>query len=206
MFEVKICGLTNGDDLQAAQDYGADYVGFVIYPKSPRGVTGMDVCRILDGVDLRARAVGVFVNEPVAEIEKIVSDCNLYAVQLHGDEIPADYSGLPRVLWRSVKIADGIVVPEPMEWAAERYVLDANVPGEYGGTGVTADWAQAAMLADKHPVMLAGGLTADNVADAVKAVLPAGVDTASGVEMEPGKKDHQKVKRFIEAAKNAATT
>jgi phosphoribosylanthranilate isomerase len=206
MVEVKICGLTNADDVRVAQESGADYVGFVLYEASPRGISGMDLCRLLDDVTLTSKAVGVFVNKSRDEVEKIAKDCNLHAVQLHGDELPGDYEGMSPVVWRAVKFQNNTCVPAPEEWKVQRYVLDASVHGAYGGTGVTADWNDAAALARQHSIMLAGGLTLDNVAEAVARVMPVGVDTASGVESEPGKKDHEKVKNFIKAAKDAVTT
>jgi len=205
MIDVKICGLTNSDDVMAAQDSGADYIGFVLYSGSPRGISGMDLSRILDKVDLTSKAVGVFVNESREETEKIARDCCLHAVQLHGDESAAEFGEMPTEVWRSVKFSNGVCVPELSQWDAARYVLDAAVPGAYGGTGVTVDWDEAATVALSSEVMLAGGLTPENVAEAVAKVMPAGVDTSSGVEREPGKKDHDKIRKFIEAAKNATT-
>lgn len=203
MIEVKICGLTNVGDVCVAQDSGADYLGFVLYSGSPRGISGLDLCRMFDKVAITSKAVGVFVNEGRTEVEKIARDCNLHAVQLHGDERAGDYERLPLVMWRAFKIKEGFYIPSLEEWKAERYVLDASVPGEYGGTGVVADWDAAGVVARKHTIMLSGGLTVGNVAEAVVRVKPAGVDVSSGVESEPGKKDHKKVKNFIKAAKNA---
>lgn len=205
MTEVKICGLTNADDVMAAQDNGADYVGFVLYSGSPRGISAMDLNKILDQVNLKCKAIGVFVNESREEVEKIARDCCLHAVQLHGDEVAADFCEMSTDVWRSVKFSNGICVPDLIDWTVDRYVLDAAVPGAYGGTGVTVDWDEAATLATSRAVMLAGGLTPENVADAVARVRPLGVDTSSGVECEPGKKDHNKIKSFIKAAKNATT-
>ena len=205
MIEVKICGLTNADDVKAAQDCGADYVGFVLYPGSPRGISGMNLSRILDNVELTSKAVGVFVNEPRAEIEKIAKDCNLHAVQLHGDEMADEFCDMTTVIWRAIKLLDGVCVPALSAWDVNRYVLDAAVAGAYGGTGVTVDWAEAEAVAQANAVMLAGGLTPENVAEGIASVRPLGVDTSSGVESTPGKKNHDKVKKFIKAAKNAIT-
>lgn len=205
MIEVKICGLTNRDDVLVALECGADYVGFVLYAGSPRGVTGIELAGILDAVDVQCRPVGVFVNEDPGEVVRIARDCNLYGIQLHGDENAWDFDSLPSVAWRALKIIDGVCVPDPSSWNVERYVLDAAVAGEYGGTGTIADWDVAAAIARNRKLMLAGGLTPDNVAEAVAKVRPAGVDTASGVEKEPGRKDHQKIEDFIKAAKNAVT-
>lgn len=199
--EIKICGLTNRDDAMAALDFGADYLGFILYPESPRGITAGQLIHLLDKIDQSGRAIGVFVNESRVNIEKIAKDCNLYAVQIHGDEQPEDFTDMPVPVWRAVKHQNNMFVPSPEKWQVERYVVDAAVPGLYGGTGVEADWNEAAKLAEAYPVMLSGGLTPDNVADAIRIVKPIGVDVASGVEIEPGRKDHEKMKAFIRAAK-----
>lgn len=200
--EVKICGLTNVDDVRAAVDCGADYLGFVLYGKSPRGVSAAGLAGILEQEPLTGKAVGVFVNESRAEVERIATDCGLCAVQIHGDEEPTDFIDMPVPVWRAVRLSDG---PGPALgiWQAERYVVDAATPGLYGGSGIQADWDAAAKLAQRCPMMLAGGLTPDNVVDAVRIVNPLGVDVASGVESEPGKKDHKKLEAFIRNARSA---
>lgn len=199
--EVKICGLTNTDDAMAAFDFGADYLGFILYALSPRGIDTAKLARVVDKIDKSARVVGVFVNSSRAEIEKVARDCGLHAVQLHGDEDPSDFTDMPVTVWRAVKQQDGIFTPLPEKWRADRYVIDAVAPELYGGTGIEVDWHDTAGFARAYPVMLAGGLTPDNVTDAIRIVEPLGVDVASGIEVEPGKKDHGKMKRFIEAAK-----
>ena len=199
--EVKICGLTNRDDAAAALDLGADYLGFVLYPESPRGITATAMLRILDQMDSTRKAIAVFVNESRATVEKIAEDGALHAVQLHGDEDSEAFVDMPVPVWRAVRFQAGTVSPSPEIWPVVRYVVDASVTGRYGGTGVAADWKQAAPFAEKYPVMLSGGLTPDTVANAVSTVKPLGVDVASGVETEPGKKDHAKIKAFIHGAK-----
>lgn len=195
--EIKICGLTNDADAAAALKLGADYLGFVLYAGSPRGISAGKLALILDKLDSNARAIGVFVNRPRNEVEKIAVDCGLYAVQIHGDEDPRDFADMPLFLWRAVRLDHGKCTPRPESWPVQRYVIDATVPGQYGGTGVPADWAEASKLARRHPVMLAGGLTPANVADAVRIVKPVGVDVASGVEAAPGRKDHTKLAAFV---------
>jgi len=214
--EVKICGMTNRDDVVAALDYGADYVGFVLYAESARGTSVPAMRGILDGISRPLRAVGVFVNEPRKAVEQTALDCGLHAVQVHGDEQAEDFVDFPVPLWRAVWIGGtgpASLRPCLLEtdsrgshdlhraWPAERYVVEAAVPGMYGGTGVAADWSRAADLAAERRVMLAGGLTPDNVEQAIETVNPLGVDVASGVEAEPGRKDHDKMKTFIERAK-----
>jgi len=203
MIEVKICGLTNRDDALAALDAGADYLGFVLYPKSPRGITPARMATILDGLGRPCRAVAVFVNVALAEVVRIASDCGLHAAQIHGDEPAEDFAGAPLPLWRAVRLEQGLPQPAPDAWRAERYVVDAAAPGLYGGSGEVADWLAVADFAGGYPTMLAGGLTPGNVADAVRAVRPLGVDVASGVEAEAGRKAIAKVRAFIRAAKSA---
>lgn len=201
--EIKICGITNVDDARLALDAGADYIGFVLYPPSPRGVSVAAMKDILEALDTPARAVGVFVNQPRQAVLDVAKACGLAAVQIHGDEVAADFADMPVTTWRAVKIVDGVTLPDPGAWAAERYVVDTAVPGMYGGTGVAADWDRAAELAAGCPVMLAGGLTPDNVARAVNTVRPRGVDVASGVERQPGRKDPEAVRAFVAAAREA---
>lgn len=203
--DIKICGLTNLPDARAALDAGADFLGFVLYAKSPRGISESELRRIVERLPAGARTVGVFVNERPETVARIYSECGLRAVQLHGDEEPDEFAGLNLPVWRAVRVrADGIAAPAPARWPAERYVADAYAPGVYGGTGKTADWRAAAELATGFPVMLAGGLTPENVGEAVRAVRPNGVDVAGGVESGPGKKDHLKLNAFIAAARKAS--
>ena len=199
--EIKICGLTNLDDAIAARDCGADYLGFIMYSGSPRGIGKSDLIAIADGLEGSAKMIGVFVNESPDTVSRLATDLHLHAVQIHGDEVAADFADMPVAVWRALWVSSKGCRPEPSEWNAERNLVDSSVCGAYGGTGETADWDLAAEIAAKYPVMLAGGLTLDNVADAVKIVKPIGVDVASGLESEPGKKDHLKMKKFMEMAK-----
>ena len=199
--DVKICGLTNAADAAAAIRFGADYLGFVLYAGSRRGIDADTLMRVLDNLDGDYRAVGVFVNESRKRVEAIAQKAGLSAVQLHGAEHPEDFAGFPVPVWRVVAVnADG-AHPDPAVWPAARYVVDASVPGRYGGTGITADWAAAADLAQQAPVMLAGGLTPANVMRAIDRVNPLGVDVASRIERAPGKKNLDLMNTFIKAAK-----
>lgn len=201
--EVKICGMTSLDDARMALDLGADYIGFVLYRRSPRFVAPRKLRRIADQLPATARVVAVFVNETRRTVEQIAADCALHAVQLHGDEKPGAFEGLPITLWRAVRYQGRTWVPRPWLWPAERFVVDAAVRGQYGGTGRRTDWKAAARFAARRPVMLAGGLTPENVARAIRAVRPGGVDAVSGVESVPGRKDPVRMERFIRAAKAA---
>jgi len=203
--EVKICGIASLDDALIALDAGADYLGFVLYPKAPRGITADRLEASAAGLPEGARTVGVFVNESRQRVIDVARACRLHAAQLHGDERETDFHDMPLPIWRAVRLRGDACVPSPDGWPAVRYVIDAAVPGMYGGTGVEADWDRAGVVAVERPVMLAGGLTPDNVGDAIRKVRPLGVDTASGVETEPGRKDARKVYEFVAAAKNAVT-
>jgi phosphoribosylanthranilate isomerase len=199
--DIKICGLTNLEDALAAREAGADFLGFVIYRRSARGITARTLRRIADRLPGAPRVIGVFVNETRDKIAHIASDCGLYAVQLHGDEAADAVLPLPVRVWRSVRLARRGPAPLPGDWPAERYVLDAAAPGMYGGTGKQVNWIRAKGLASRYTIMLAGGLTPGNVATAIRRARPAGVDVASGVEKAPGKKDHRKMAEFIAAAR-----
>jgi len=204
--EIKICGLTNLEDARAAQSAGADFLGFVLYRRSPRGITVGTLRRIIDRLSGSPKVVGVFVNAPRNKVMRVAEDCGLFAVQFHGDESVDAAPAMPAVVWRAVRFCHGAASPLPEEWPAERYVLDATTPGVYGGTGIPVDWTAASALARQYPVMLAGGLTPENVTDAMRRVHPLGVDVASGVEKTPGKKDHQKIEAFIRAVRNCRKT
>jgi phosphoribosylanthranilate isomerase len=204
-FEIKICGITNVEDARAALALEVDYLGFIFYPKSPRAVTPEQVKQVLDELGAPCKAVGVFVNAPREEVEAAVEACGLWAAQIHGDETAEMFADSPIRLWRALKMMPRGPQPDPACWAAERYVVDATVPGAYGGTGVTADWEAARDVAQERPVLLAGGLTPENVTVAIRAVAPRGVDVSSGVELSAGKKDHEQMKAFVMRARKTAT-
>ena len=201
--DIKICGLTTADDALAAAEAGADYEGFVLYAASRRGVSAAAVRAIMDRVGHRLRAVGVFVNAPRDEVARVALDCGLHAVQLHGDERPEDFAGLPVPVWRAVRVSTEAARPDPAGWQAARYVMDAAVSGAYGGTGVVADWPARGMPGPPLPRHAGRGPTPDNVAEAIRAVRPLGVDVAGGVESAPGIKDRARVRRFIDNARAA---
>jgi phosphoribosylanthranilate isomerase len=196
--EVKVCGLTSVDDAMAALDCGADCLGFVLYAGSPRHVKPESLPDLVGALP-PGRAVAVVVNMDPGVIEWLAARCALRAVQFHGDEAPAAARRLAVDFWRAVSFRGGAWAPDPAAWnGAERLVVDASDPKRYGGSGELADWSAAAKLAAERKVMLAGGLTPSNVAAAVRAVRPVGVDVSSGVESAPGRKDRAAVRRFIE--------
>ena len=202
MTKIKICGLKTVTDAIAAMNVGADLIGFNFYPKSPRYVE-VGMCRNIMSVvrqDGRAQSVGVFVNASVAEIVATMETLGLNIAQLHGDETSEMLNQLDG---KGFKAFRGI--PESVDGFARSgspaFLVDASVKGLYGGSGVTADWEGAAELTKKYPLLLAGGLTPENVAEAVRRVKPWGVDVASGVESAPGKKDPVKMKAFVQAVR-----
>ena len=204
MFSIKICGLTNYDDALAAREAGADYLGFVTYAKSPRAIEAAYLRAICEKLPAGARTAGVFVNAARAEVEKAACDCGLTVVQLHGDESGGEFHELAWPLWRAIRLSGGLCRPLPENWPCDLYVVDAAPDGVYGGAGQTVDWNAAADFARRHAMLLAGGLTPENVSEAICAVRPAGVDVASGVESSPGRKDRAQVRLFIERARAAA--
>ncbi len=203
--EIKICGLTNAEDAQFAMDAGADYLGFVLYARSPRGIDAPALRGILDRLTRPPRAIAVFVNESRQVVETVAAECALHAVQIHGDETPDAFEGLSVPVWRALHVGADTCRPDPARWPASRYVVDAPAGKKYGGTGNVADWPAARSVALAHPVMLAGGLTVENVADAICTVQPTGVDVSSGVEAEPGIKDPRQIEAFIRTARAAGT-
>lgn len=219
MTKIKICGITDLNDALAAIDAGADLLGFNFYPKSPRSIE-IGICRGITS-KLRYRYahvifVGVFVNTPVAEVHATLETCGLELAQLHGDETPAMLAALGKKAFKAVRLqaepgtdfkTDERTAPylRGSSRASARYpdlLVDAAVPGLYGGSGVVANWTAAAELAQQVRLLLAGGLTPANVAEAVRQVQPWGVDVASGVESRPGVKDVQKMKAFVAAVKS----
>lgn len=205
MIEIKICGIKTLDDALAAVEVGADYLGFNFYPKSPRFVERQvcaDIASVLKKEHPHIKRVGVFVNSSVEEMKDILDTCSLDLAQLHGDETVAMLEGLDG---KGFKAFRGI--PADVNRFARddvpAFLVDASVKGLYGGSGVTADWDGAAELAKEYSLLLAGGLTPENVAEAVGRVKPWGVDVASGVESVPGKKDPSKMKAFVQAVRDA---
>jgi phosphoribosylanthranilate isomerase len=215
--KVKICGITNLDDALVAVEAGADYLGFIFYPPSKRGISPEAVKEIVG--ELRKRKdcpflVGVFVDETTASMAKILEDCLLDLAQLSGDEVPSIVADRQSVLfgraYKAIQPASETEAEVEAEWYAvptrpdflPSLLVDTYHPTLRGGTGETGDWAVSAKLAQQYPgLMLAGGLSAANVAEAVSQVRPFAVDVASGVEAEPGLKDHELVRSFIKEAK-----
>lgn len=203
--KVKICGITNEQDARVAVEAGADALGFILYRKSPRFVEAAVVKAIVNGLPPFVTAVGVFVNEEVAVVRRLMDECGLTLVQLHGDESASYCEGVGRPAMKALRLKDRgafLALAEFQGRANIRaFVLDAFSDHAYGGTGQTVDWSLAAEAARASRIVLAGGLTPDNVAEAIQQVRPYGVDVSSGVEVRPGQKDHAKVQAFIQAAR-----
>jgi phosphoribosylanthranilate isomerase len=215
---VKICGLTNLADARVAAQAGADLLGFNFYPPSPRYIAPDNAAHIIAALRAEFGAklfvcVGVFVNLPLANLRAIQQQCQLDLLQLHGDEsveecLMAGVSAFKALRPRAVNEAETFIAA----WerglnaahGAPHFLIDAAHPQLYGGTGTTGNWELAHAIARCHSILLAGGLTPTNVANAIRVVRPWGVDTASGVERAPGLKDASKVRQFIEAAKRDA--
>lgn len=216
MFTVKICGLTSVEDAGAAVQAGADAIGLNFYKESKRCVAPTHAQAICAYVGDRALRVGVFVNHDTADIERTMAACPLDVVQLHGDEPPeavARVAHHPVVRARRLDAKGVAAVAEDLACcltaagrAVDAVLIDAAAPGHYGGTGQTVAWPDLAgdrpWLGDT-PLILAGGLTPDNVAEAIRVVRPRGVDVASGVEVSPGVKDATMVRDFVQAAQGA---
>jgi phosphoribosylanthranilate isomerase len=198
---VKICGITRRDDALAAVECGASAIGFVFWPDSPRFVDPAVARAISEALPPSVQAVGVFVNQHVDEINVIADRVQLSAVQLHGNEDEPFSRQVRRSVIKAVTLADGAGAVET--WSEQTILLvDAHDPIRRGGTGQLADWSAAAELAAKRRILLAGGITPENVAEAVARVRPYGIDVSSGVEATPGVKDHDRLKALFRALEN----
>ncbi len=201
---VKLCGMTRMEDAQLAADLGAWAIGFILWPGSKRAADPAVAAGIARALRRRVEPVGVFVNASLDEIAHAVEAIGLTHVQLHGDEGPqfctavAERTGT-RVM-KALRIGSGADVADAERYHTDLHLFDAAAGDARGGTGRTWDWALVARRRTKIPLVLSGGLTPANVGDGIAAVHPWAVDVASGVEAEPGIKDHEKVRAFVEAA------
>ena len=200
--KVKICGITNLADGLVAAEAGADAVGFLFYDLSPRGISveaAAAVSRQLPPFVMRA---GVFVNAPEDLVVRAIRDCGLSLVQFHGDEAPEYCVQFGLMSMKAFRIRDAASLPALRNYATDAWLLDAYSPHRPGGTGETFNWDLALEARSwGRPIFLAGGLNAENVAEAVRRAQPYGVDVSSGVEAAPGRKDPAKVIAFIRTAK-----
>lgn len=213
--KVKICGIKTYDDAMAIIEAGADMIGFNFYPPSKRYITPGDCMRLivrletaLRGDMARVMLIGLFVNAERNNMYAIFRDCHLDMIQLSGDESPEVLDFLGERAFKALRPGsleefNETVRQYPRRTMAPAWLIDSYQPGRYGGSGLTGDWDLASQLAQHAPILLAGGLRPENVAEAIRQVNPWGVDVASGVESEPGVKDQEKVKAFIQAARSA---
>ncbi len=210
---IKICGITNVEDGQLAARLGADAIGLNFYSRSKRYIDKETARRILCRLPPFVEPVGLFVNRPLVDVCSVAEDLGLVrSVQIHGDKLEP----IPEEPFRFIPafpVRDSESLEEIRQYLDScrqkgplpaALLVDAHVPGEYGGTGQTAPWQVLAEFQSEFPVILAGGLTPDNVAEAIRNVRPYAVDVASGVEKRPGEKDRDKMKRFIDQAREAA--
>jgi phosphoribosylanthranilate isomerase len=205
---VKICGLTRTEDADLAVALGADAVGFVLWSESPRVVSAGHAAIIARSLPAFVTRVGVFVNASPEDVRRLVAEVGLDVAQLHGDERVADYAGVAGRIIKVAALGGDADVDSAIRLPAEVTVLVDVVDRERrGGTGARADWARAARVARERPVILAGGLTAADVGEAIRRVRPWAVDVSSGVEDRPGIKSAEKLRAlFAAVAASAATT
>jgi phosphoribosylanthranilate isomerase len=194
---VKICGITRIDDARAAVDAGAEMIGFIFWEGSPRFVQTDRAKAIVRSLPATVGSVGVFVNQDPARVNEIADEVGLTTVQLHGDETPGQAELIRRPMIKAITILDDAHVDQWPE--SVTLLVDAHDPVRRGGTGAKADWASAAALAARRRILLAGGLTPANVADAIRHVRPFGIDVSSGVESSPGIKDHERLTALFHA-------
>jgi phosphoribosylanthranilate isomerase len=201
MVRVKICGITNLEDARLAADLGAHALGFIFYPKSPRSVAPDAAREIIRTLPPFVLTVGVFVDEEAGVVRDLATTVGLDWVQVHGSESPEYCKSLGRRVIKGFRVKGEDIFEKLQQYqgAAQAFLLDAYKPGTPGGTGETFDWDLARRAGKYGPIILAGGLTTDNVAEAIRIARPTAVDVASGVEAAPGKKDPVRLREFFEA-------
>ncbi|MDP2279270.1 MAG: phosphoribosylanthranilate isomerase [Nitrospirota bacterium] len=206
MVKVKVCGITNLDDAMAAADFGADALGFVFFKNSPRYLSPANAKKIIKKLPPFISTVGVFVNEDKNTIKKTVSQAGIDVIQLHGEEPPAACRLSEHLVIKAIRVKsiDNLEIISKYKDKVSAFLLDTYAPEIFGGTGQVFNWDIAVEAKKFGRVILAGGLTPENIEKAVRLVHPYAVDVSSGVEAEKGKKDHLKMKLFIERAKSVS--
>jgi phosphoribosylanthranilate isomerase len=199
MTQVKICGITSKEDAMCAADCGAVALGFIFYPPSPRYIKPEDAQKIIGALPKDIVKVGVFVNEKPTEIKRVMEYCGLDMTQLHGDETPEYCLELPAdLIIKAIELKNEDDLNNALNYDVAALLVDSRHAGLYGGTGRKTNWNLACRIKNKKPLILSGGLNEKNVAEALKVVAPAALDINSGVESEPGKKDHAKLARIFD--------
>jgi len=198
MTEIKICGITRLEDALCAAACGADAVGFIFHPASPRYITPERARAIIVRLPEGIAAVGVFVNRKREVVEQTAETCGLNLIQLHGDESPV-YCRLfpPQRVIKAVSPGTPEEVRALDAYEVRAFLADARDAGRYGGTGKRSDWEMAIKIREAHPLILAGGLNPGNIEGALAAVAPHAVDINSGCELAPGIKDHDRMRRIV---------
>ncbi len=200
---VKICGVTTLDDAMYAVEQGADAVGFNFYPLSKRYIPSDRAAEIVNLLPSRIMRVGVFVNPDRESVNAVLQDNKLNALQFSGSEAPDNISGYELPVIKAIHVANEKSILEMKSFHVDGFLLDTFRMEEFGGTGKTFDWNLAIEAKRYGKVIVAGGLSPENVADAVRTIKPHGVDVSSGVEIRPGIKDHKRIKEFIIRAREA---
>ncbi len=201
MVRIKICGITNVEDALVAVEAGADALGFVFYEQSPRFINPVMAAKIISRLPPFIQSVGLFVNEETEKINWTADYCGLDLAQLHGDESPEDCLEVNRRVIKAFRVQNIVSIDPLKNYQVSGYLLDAWSPDAYGGTGRTFNWELAGAARQYGPIILAGGLSPENVVDAISSVHPYGIDVSSGVESAPGKKDAAKLREIIRLAK-----
>jgi len=202
--KVKICGITSVADGVAAAEAGADMIGLMFYERSPRNLsiaTAAEISRALSPFIVK---VGVFVNPTEDAVLRAIGECGVTLLQFHGEEGPEFCTQFGVMSMKAFRVRDAAALDALPHYPTDAYLLDAYSPDAHGGTGAKFNW-DLAIAAKQHgkPIFLAGGLTPENVGEAVRKVAPFGVDVSSGVESAPGKKDHAKIKAFLQAVRQS---
>jgi len=208
--KIKICGITNPADAELAALLGVDMIGVNFYTKSPRHVNEATAAKIVKSIPPGVEAVAVFVNEPWMNAQRVAAPLGMRTIQMHGEIGECLVQGVRSI--PAFAVRDAVSLQHIMQYLERlrsvgdgpvAILVDAHVPGQFGGTGQTAPWQLLAEFQPGVPLILAGGLTPENVAEAIRIVKPFAVDVASGVESSAGKKDAEKLKRFVEAVRSA---
>ncbi|MEK6713465.1 MAG: phosphoribosylanthranilate isomerase [Nitrospirota bacterium] len=205
MVKVKICGITNLEDAQAAAEAGADALGFVFYPDSPRFIDPGNARAIIAKLPVFITSVGVFVDESEDLIRRIIREGGIQILQFHGSESPVLCTRFREKVIKAIRIKDEESISEMQMYDVDTFLLDTYLDCAKGGTGKTFNWKYAEMAKGNGRIILSGGLNPSNIGDAVRTLKPYGVDVSSGVEISPGKKDHVKIREFVREAKKVKT-
>ncbi len=204
MIKIKICGITNLDDAMASADAGADALGFNFFKKSPRYIEPEKAAEIIAQLPPFILPIAIFVNEREERIREILSKTCIQGVQFHGEETPEFCQRFGNRVIKAFQVKDKESIKHMAHYRVAAYLLDSYRDGLRGGTGTTFDWHLAIVAKTFGRIILAGGLTPENVAEAVKLVQPYGIDVAGGVEREKGIKDYAKLKKFITEVRRAS--